>query len=146
MSLEISFADFKASVSTTEEFTVDDITYSSGTETVKADSMPILLNYRYYIGDKTSAARVYIAPTIGLTHVKLTDNASGVEAGLDPVTDTYSNSESKNGFTWAIGVGVMVKVTDKIGWDIGYRYMSAHIVSGTDLKTHNIYTGVNFKF
>jgi opacity protein-like surface antigen len=103
--------------------------------------VPIMANYRYYFGTKSDVARPYFAPSAGWTNIK---TSTAVVSGLT----TSSSSSSGNCFTWAAGVGLLVKLDDKLDMDLGYRYIGGLKVRNTNVKmtVGSFCAGMNFRF
>ena len=101
-------------------------------------TVPLLVNYRYYIGTKADAVRFYLAPSAGYTFLKLEDSFSDGE-------EVWSDDISETDFTWAIGAGVVFKVADKIDVDVGYRFLQVR-ANGGHANVNSLYVGGNFRF
>ena len=107
----------------------------------KVKTIPIMANYRYYFGAKDAPVRFYLAPSLAYTRVQVdvtTTGPSGFAWGRSTSTD----------FTWDAGLGVLIKVAHRVDIDVGYRYQGElrETVTGTEIRMHTVYTGVNFRF
>lgn len=131
--------EFGISLATTDFNLSANVGTASATGKVKV--VPVLANYRYYLGTKTDAARCYLAPSVGSTSIKTT---TSVVSGITTVND----SSSGTCFTWAAGIGVLFKVDDKIDVDLGYRYVGGLKVKETNIKAKvgMLYLAGNFRF
>jgi len=132
-------SEFGLSVAALKFTLASSITGASASGNVKV--MPIMANYRYYFGTKSDVARPYFAPSAGWTNIKTN---SSVVSGIT----TSSSSSSGNCFTWAAGVGLLVKLDDRLDMDLGYRYIGGLKVRTTNVKmtVGSIYAGLNFRF
>ena len=104
-------------------------------------TIPIMANYRYYFGAKGDPVRFYLAPSLAYTRVQVdvtTYGPSGIAWGRSTSTD----------FTWAAGLGMLIKVATRVDIDIGYRFQGElkESVTGTEIRMHTVYTGVNIRF
>jgi opacity protein-like surface antigen len=107
----------------------------------KVKTIPIMANYRYYFGTKADPVRFYLAPSLAYTRVQIdatTNGPSGFAWGRSTSTD----------FTWAGGLGVLIKVAARVDLDVGYRYQGElkEAVTGTEIRMHTVYAGVNVRF
>ena len=140
--VSLSLADVKGSISSSTPFNFLGTNYTTGSDSVKLKTMPVLLNYRYYFGAKADGTRFYVGPSIGYTNVKYTEVLVGTRPGfIDMVTIT----NSQNGFTWAMFLGLAIKLADKTDLDVGYRFASAKVENG-HYNASALYTGITFKF
>ena len=55
-------------------------------------------------------------------------------------------SEKKTNFTWSLGAGVTVKVTNRINVDAGYRYYDIGAFKNEDVTLQEIYGGLRYVF
>jgi len=103
----------------------------------KVKTMPILANYRYYLGTKANSARFYLAPSVGNTSVKVNESNKG---------STFSSSNTS--FNWGGGIGALFKVADKFDVDLGFRYMEGIKIKDTNIhvQVNTLYIGANFRF
>ena len=64
--------------------------------------------------------------------------------------EEYDNMKGRNSkptrFTWSLGGGVTVKVTNRFNVDAGYRYYDMNSVGYMDVDAHEIYGGVRYVF
>jgi opacity protein-like surface antigen len=107
----------------------------------KVKTLPLMVNYRYYFGAQADRVRFYLAPSLAYTNVQVdvtTTGPSGFAQGSSSSTD----------FTWVAGLGVLIKVADRVGIDIGYRYQGElkETVTGVEIRMHTLYTGVSVRF
>ncbi len=140
--VSLSLADVKGSISSSTPFNFLGTNYTTGSDSVKLKTMPVLLNYRYYFGAKADGTRFYVGPSVGYTKVKFTEVMVGTRPGY---IDTLTITDFENGFTWALSLGLAVKLADKTDLDVGYRFASAK-VGGGHYNAGALYTGITFKF
>jgi opacity protein-like surface antigen len=85
----------------------------------------------------------YISAGIGLTKLKYTENFS---------SPAHSESHTTNGnydpmrFTWSVGGGLSIKVTNRFNVDAGYRFYDMGSIRHADIKAHEIYGGLRYVF
>jgi opacity protein-like surface antigen len=75
----------------------------------------------------------------------LTTITEGPNAG-----EVYNNFKGKNPnptrFTWSVGGGLSVKVTNRFNVDAGYRYYDMGKIHAQEVTAHEIYGGVRYVF
>lgn len=83
----------------------------------------------------------YVGAGIGLTQLKYSsfDKASGITDNLD------GNYKPLN-FTWSIGAGLSLKVTNRWNVDVGYRYYDMGHIRHADADAQEIYGGLRYVF
>lgn len=83
----------------------------------------------------------YVNAGAGLTQLKYSniDIASG---GSNAIGGNY---EPMN-FTWSVGAGLSLKVTNRINVDAGYRYFDINKIRHADIKVQEIYSGIRYVF
>lgn len=80
----------------------------------------------------------YVGAGIGLTQLKYmgVDNSSGMSpTEYDPMK-----------FTWSVGAGLSLKVTNRFNVDAGYRYYDMGRIKSSDVTAQEIYAGVRYVF
>ena len=80
----------------------------------------------------------YVGAGIGLTQLKYmgVDNTSGMDSvKYDPMK-----------FTWSVGAGLSLKVTNRFNVDAGYRYYDMGRIKSSDVTAQEIYAGVRYVF
>jgi opacity protein-like surface antigen len=79
----------------------------------------------------------YAGVGIGYTKLKyISTQFDGVKLGDD----------SKTNFTWSLGAGVTVKVTNRINVDAGYRYYDIGAFRHQDVTLQEVYGGLRYVF
>lgn len=87
----------------------------------------------------------YVSAGIGFTEMKYKDNYYFGTTGI-------SHSKTNNGnykptrFTWSVGGGLSVKVTNRFNIDAGYRYYDMGSIKHADITAHEIYSGLRYVF
>jgi opacity protein-like surface antigen len=110
--------------------------------------MPYLASYRFVFGKKESRARLYVGPSLGYTNIRADASVSGYGVRATASCSAWAP-------TGAGSAGVLLKLTDMLGLDVGYRYI--HIgstdvkVAGVnvelgDVDVHSLYAGLSFRF
>lgn len=82
----------------------------------------------------------YVSAGIGLTKLKYKDVDS------DGMSGTTNGNYSPTRFTWSVGGGLSVKVTNRFNVDAGYRYYDMGSIKHADVTAHEIYTGLRYVF
>ena len=82
----------------------------------------------------------YVSAGIGLTKLKYKDVDS------DGMSGTTNGNYSPTLFTWSVGGGLSVKVTNRFNVDAGYRYYDMGSIKHADVTAHEIYTGLRYVF
>ena len=80
----------------------------------------------------------YVGAGIGLTQLKYmgVDNTSGMSpTEYDPMK-----------FTWSVGAGLSLKVTNRFNVDAGYRYYDMGSIKSSDVTAQEIYAGMRYVF
>ena len=89
----------------------------------------------------------YVGAGIGFTKMKYRDTTTVNDDGYIEVidmTEGYNNKPTK--FTWSVGGGLTLKVTNKFNVDAGYRYYDMGAIHKMDVKAHEIYGGLRYVF
>lgn len=83
----------------------------------------------------------YVGAGIGLTQLKYSayDKASGN-------VDTTDGNYKPLNFTWSVGGGLSVKVTNRLNVDLGYRYYDMGGLRHADIDAQEVYGGVRYVF
>lgn len=83
----------------------------------------------------------YVNAGVGLTQLQYSniDKASGNNNAIG------GNYEPMN-FTWSVGAGLSLKVTNRLNVDAGYRYFDVGSIRKADVKAQEIYTGIRYVF
>ncbi len=82
----------------------------------------------------------YVSAGIGLTKLKYKDVDS------DGMSGTTNGNYSPTRFTWSVGGGLSVKVTNRFNVDAGYRYYDMGSIKHADVTAHEICTGLRYVF
>ena len=77
---------------------------------------------------------------VGIGYTKLKYSAK------DKFENTVIRSDKKTNFTWSLGAGVTVKVTNRINVDAGYRYYDIGSFGHEDVTLQEIYGGLRYVF
>ncbi len=85
----------------------------------------------------------YVGAGIGFTKLKYNDKLTTPD-GVIRYTDGYNNKPTR--FTWSVGGGLTLKVTNKFNIDAGYRYYDMGAIHKMDVKAHEIYGGLRYVF
>lgn len=91
-------------------------------EDLEVKNVPAMLNYRYLFLKKASPVRIYVGPSLGFNRVTITDRARLTFRNTSVATGQIG--ESNTSFTWGGTAGVLVKVSDTVNFDLGYRYLN----------------------
>jgi len=83
----------------------------------------------------------YVNAGIGLTQLKYSayDPTSGA-------VDTTDGNYKPLKFTWSVGAGLSVKVTNRFNVDLGYRYYDMGKIRHADVEAQEIYGGLRYVF
>ncbi len=118
--------------------------YAEGTETY----VPVLVGYRHYTEPLGSKLRLYVGPSIGLTHVLYEIEARG--------SGVFIKDDSNEVlFTAAANIGVEIRFNERMSLDVGYRYLYIDggdtellgmNVSFDDARAHIGQVGLNIRF
>lgn len=94
----------------------------------------------------------WITPYVGagIGYTKLKYNSKYVTADGKTMPNLSENYNKKN-FTWSVGGGLSVKVTNRFNVDGGYRYYDMGDIKHengkkTGVKAHEVYAGVRYVF
>ena len=80
----------------------------------------------------------YVSAGLGYTKLKYNNFDS---------TSLRSNAKYKEGnFTWALGAGASLKVTNRFNVDLGYRYYDMGSIKHADTTAQEVYGGVRYVF
>jgi opacity protein-like surface antigen len=85
----------------------------------------------------------YVSGGLGFTKMKYTAVA---ETAFGPIDQTswFNNTPTK--FTWSLGGGLTVKVTNRFNVDAGYRYYDMGNIHKMGVHAHEIYGGIRYVF
>ena len=87
--------------------------------------VPFLANYRYYVGaPDVNKVRFFFGPSIGFTEATYEARVTGPGVNL-------RDEASELLFTFAVNVGVEVKLNERFSLNLGYRYLH---IDGTDTE------------
>jgi len=81
----------------------------------------------------------YISAGIGFTKLKYSEIANGESF------TSYGNYKPTR-FTWSVGGGASIKVTNRFNVDAGYRYYDMGAIRHMDVDAHEIYGGLRYVF
>lgn len=90
----------------------------------------------------------FIGGGIGFTKMKFksTTTISNPISG-DEVTNNFKGKNpTPTRFTWSVGGGLSVKVTNRFNVDAGYRYYDMGSIHAADITAHEIYGGIRYVF
>lgn len=79
----------------------------------------------------------YVGVGLGYTKIKYTSKQ---------LIDNYGYSKKKSNFTWSLGGGVTVKVTNRLNVDAGYRYYDIGSFDHEDVTLQEVYGGLRYVF
>lgn len=79
----------------------------------------------------------YIGGGLGYTKLKYNN--------LD-TTSSFSSKYKEGNFTWALGAGASLKVTNRFNVDLGYRYYDMGSLEHADVTAQEVYGGVRYVF
>ena len=117
--------------------TDEEVTNEGLTDTMKFKSYSYMFNV-YYDLLPYNWWSPYVGAGLGYTRLKYNN--------VDTLWD-YSNAKYKEGnFTWALGAGVSVKVTNRFNVDLGYRYYDMGKMKHADITAQELYGGVRYVF
>lgn len=87
----------------------------------------------------------YVSAGIGFTEMKYKDSYYyGVTGGSSTATNNGNYKPTR--FTWSVGGGLSVKVTNRFNVDAGYRYYDMGSIKHADITAHEIYSGLRYVF
>lgn len=83
----------------------------------------------------------YVNAGIGLTQLKYNDfdNTSGL-------SNTNDGNYKPLNFTWSVGAGLSLKVTNRFNVDLGYRYLDMGHIRHADVDAQEVYAGLRYVF
>ena len=84
----------------------------------------------------------YIGAGIGFTKMKFKETSYSEFAGK-VIRDVQKDTTR---FTWSVGGGLSVKVTNRFNVDAGYRYYDMNSIGEQEITAHEIYGGVRYVF
>lgn len=85
----------------------------------------------------------YVGAGIGFTKMKYHDKTRTFD-GEEDKASMFNNTPTR--FTWSVGGGLTLKVTNKFNVDAGYRYYDMGAIHKMDVKAHEIYGGLRYVF
>ena len=84
----------------------------------------------------------YINAGAGYTKSRLNTD---IYAGANPL---FHYKKDDRNFTWSLGAGISAKITNRLNFDIGYRYYDMgdfSMLNGkTDMEDHEVYAGFRY--
>lgn len=86
----------------------------------------------------------YVGAGIGFTKMKYHDKLSIPGEPTEDFASIFNNTPTR--FTWSVGGGLTLKVTNKFNVDAGYRYYDMGAIHKMDVKAHEIYGGLRYVF
>lgn len=86
----------------------------------------------------------YVGAGIGFTSMKYGDSYTMPDGST--TTGTTNGNYKPTRFTWSLGGGLSVKVTNRFNVDAGYRYYDMGSIKHADITAHEIYTGLRYVF
>ncbi len=85
----------------------------------------------------------YVGAGIGWTKMKFNSTSYNAFGEWD---DNAWFNHTPTKFTWSLGGGLTVKVTNRFNVDAGYRYYDMGSIHKMDVHAHEIYGGVRYVF
>ena len=85
----------------------------------------------------------YVGAGIGFTKMKYHDKTRTFD-GEEDKASMFNNTPTR--FTWSVGGGLTLKVTNKFNVDAGYRYYDMGAIHKMDVKAHEFYGGLRYVF
>ena len=87
----------------------------------------------------------YISAGIGFTKLKYSETITSDLTGQTTKLTTDGNYTPTR-FTWSVGGGASIKVTNRFNVDAGYRYYDMNSIRHLEINAHEIYGGVRYVF
>lgn len=87
----------------------------------------------------------YVGAGIGFTKMKYHDKTV-LDGGAEVIDRTAGYNNTPTRFTWSVGGGLTLKVTNKFNVDAGYRYYDMGAIHKMDVKAHEFYGGLRYVF
>ena len=87
----------------------------------------------------------YVSAGIGFTKLKYSETITSDLTGQTTKLTTDGNYTPTR-FTWSVGGGASIKVTNRFNVDAGYRYYDMNSIRHLDINAHEIYGGVRYVF
>ncbi|MBQ7632514.1 MAG: porin family protein [Alphaproteobacteria bacterium] len=87
----------------------------------------------------------YVGAGLGFTKMKYHDTYTNNKYG-EVIDQTAGYNTTPTKFTWSVGGGLTLKVTNKFNIDAGYRYYDMGSIHKMDVKAHEIYGGLRYVF
>ena len=86
----------------------------------------------------------YAGVGLGFTKMKFDSHSCNAFGTCDDNNAWFNHTPTK--FTWTLGGGLTVKVTNRFNVDAGYRYYDMGSIHKMDVHAHEIYGGVRYVF
>ena len=86
----------------------------------------------------------YVGAGIGFTKMKYHDELNVPGEPSEDLAGVFNNTPTK--FTWSVGGGLTLKVTNKFNVDAGYRYYDMGSIHRMDVTAHEFYGGLRYVF
>ena len=86
----------------------------------------------------------YAGVGLGFTKMKFDSRSCNAFGTCDDNNAWFNHTPTK--FTWTLGGGLTVKVTNRFNVDAGYRYYDMGSIHKMDVHAHEIYGGVRYVF
>jgi len=86
----------------------------------------------------------YAGVGLGFTKMKFTSTSTNDDGDVFDNTWFFNNSPTR--FTWSVGGGLTVKVTNRFNVDAGYRYYDMGAIRKMEVHAHEIYGGIRYVF
>ncbi len=119
------------------KFAKDDKLYA-GTNDLKFRTRSYMFNV-YYDVLPYNWWTPYVGGGLGWTKMKYSD--------IDITASGTSTGERVTKFTWSLGGGLSLKVTNRFNVDAGYRYYDmGKLKNKEDIKAHEVYAGLRYVF
>lgn len=85
----------------------------------------------------------YVSAGIGFTTLKY---RAGDTTAAGSISHTSNGNYDPTRFTWSVGGGLSIKVTNRFNVDAGYRYYDMGSIKNMDVTAQEIYGGIRYVF
>ena len=94
--------------------------------------VPVMANYRFYVGQPNSRMRFFLGAGAGFATMRM-ESELWKEFKRNSHAKTQSSTESS--FTWSGTAGISIKLIDRLHLDFSYAYQS---IEGVDFRMTNV--------